>query len=238
MSCGLPTSPRAERYSVGRGGSPSEPCRPLNLGSGGATLGASLSFAQTLLDDLVVEFPRFRLVSKSDDRLSRWIDRCLRGLTFGRQNRYLSEYHTVLGETLFLAPTWQQMDDRARYVLLCHERVHLRQRRRYGNALMAILYLLPIFPVGLALGRARIEWEAYRETLRATAEMYGLAVVEGPELRSRIVARFTGPDYGWMWPFPGTITRWYDCAVEQLRQDPASWSNRCTRSVVSMPEES
>lgn len=162
-------------------------------------------------------FPRFRLVPKQDDRLSHCIDRLLRAVTFGRLNRYLSDYFTVIGDTLFLAPSWDSLDDRARYVLLCHERVHLEQRRRYGTLGMALLYLLPILPIGLALGRARIEWEAYRETLRATAEVYGLEVLDSDEFRMRIIRRFVGPDYGWMWPFPRTIARWYDEALRELR---------------------
>jgi hypothetical protein len=182
---------------------------------------------ERLLADLLVEFPRFRLVPKRDSRLSDVIDRCLRLVTFGRQTRYLTEYHTVLGDTLYLAPIWDSMDERARYVLLCHERVHLRQRRRFGTLGMALIYLLPIFPLGLALGRARLEWEAYRETLRATAEMYGIEAACDPKLRASILGRFIGPDYGWMWPFPSTVGKWYDAWVNCLRNQPAMWSANC-----------
>jgi hypothetical protein len=197
-----------------------------------------LSLTEALLADILVEFPRFRLVPKSGDRLSRVIDRCLRVVTFGLQDRYLREYHTVIGQTLYLAPSWYEMDDRSRYILLCHERVHLRQRCRYGTIGMALLYLLPVFPLGLALGRARMEWDAYKETLRATAELYGLAALEGPALRAKIVERFTGPDYGWMWPFPRTVARWYDCAVEDLRRRPAAWSNGTVPRSEGKTEES
>jgi hypothetical protein len=200
------------------------PLKDPNRTRADVTLARILSHTQRLLADMLVEFPRFRLVPKSGDRLSRIIDQCLRIVTLGLQNRYLTEYHTVIGETLYLAPTWNGMDDPARYVLLCHERIHLRQRRRYGTLGMALLYLLPLLPLGLALGRARIEWEAYRETLRASAEMYGMAAVEQPALRAKIVERFTGPDYGWMWPFPRTVAEWYDCAVKELRRRPATGS--------------
>jgi hypothetical protein len=197
-----------------------------------------LLLSERLLAEILAEFPRFRLVPKSGDWLSRGIDRCLRVVTLGRQDRYLSEYHTVIGHTLFVASTWDEMDDRSRYVLLCHERIHLRQRDRYGTVGMALLYLLPVFPLGLALGRARMEWEAYEETLRATAALYGMDALEGSELRARIVERFTGPDYGWMWPFPRTVARWYDCAVEDLRRRPAAWSNGAVSSSEGMTEES
>jgi hypothetical protein len=172
---------------------------------------------ERILEEILLDFPQFRLVPKRDHKLSRHIDRVLRVLTFGRLNHYLTDYFTVIGDTLFLAPTWEGMDDRARYVLLCHERVHLEQRRRYVTLGMALLYLLPILPVGLALGRARIEWAAYRETLRATAEIYGLEALDSDDFRASIIKRFIGPDYGWMWPFPRTIARWYDEAVSELR---------------------
>ncbi|HEY5959810.1 MAG TPA: hypothetical protein VIV60_24820 [Polyangiaceae bacterium] len=193
--------------------------------TGNASISAALtSYTDRLLADILVEFPRFRLVSKRDSPLSRAIDRCLRLITLGRQNRFLTEYHTVIGETLYLAPSWSVMDDRARYVLLCHERVHLRQRRRFGTVPMALLYLIPILPIGLAIGRAWLEREAYRETLRATAEMYGIEAAAHPALRSSILARFIGPDYGWMWPFPKTVGKWYDCCVDELRGQPATGS--------------
>ena len=108
----------------------------------------------------------------------------------------------MLGDTLYVPDSWDELGPDERAILLRHERVHLRQRRRYGTVGMALIYLLPIFPLGLAYGRARIEWEAYQETLRATLEHKGRTAVRDPLLRDRIVARFTGPAYGWMWPFP------------------------------------
>jgi hypothetical protein len=94
----------------------------------------------------------------------------------------------------------------------------MRQRRRYGMTGMALLYLLPFFPLGLAYGRARLEWEAYEETLRATAEYLGIQAVRSPELRAHLIERFTGPDYGWMWPFPGSVGRWIDAAVRDIER--------------------
>jgi hypothetical protein len=83
---------------------------------------------------------------------------------------------------------------------------------------MAILYLVPFLPLGLAYGRARLEWEAYEETLRATAEHLGIAAARSPALRAQLIERFTGPDYGWMWPFPETVGRWIDEAVRDIER--------------------
>ena len=83
---------------------------------------------------------------------------------------------------------------------------------------MAFVYLVPILPLGLAWGRARIEWEAYKETIRATAEVYGRAAAE--RLRPEIVRRFTSADYGWMWPFPGAVGRWFEGALAEIPPPP------------------
>jgi hypothetical protein len=86
-----------------------------------------------------------------------------------------------------------------------------------GDVIMSFVYLVPFFPLFLAYGRARIEWEAYIETLRATAEVHGVERAEA--LRDSIKQRFVGPDYGWMWPFPRAIDRWFDEAMADIRAE-------------------
>jgi len=162
------------------------------------------------------EFPRFRIVRKRDSLLSRVIDVVLRVLTLGAQREFMTRYHTVLWDTLYVPDQWETTPDISRLITLRHERVHLRQRRRYGDVLMTFLYLVPFFPLGLAYGRARIEWEAYVETIRATAHHRGLAAALAPDLREHIVRQFTSGAYGWMWPFPKVIHRWYDAALADL----------------------
>lgn len=174
-----------------------------------------MQLSEAFQAELRAEFPDFRIVAKRGHTLSRAIDIALRVVTLGGQRHYLTRYHTVIGNTLYVPETWSDLPDLDRVILLRHERVHLRQRRRYGGALMAFLYLVPFFPLGLAYGRARIEWEAYVETLRATAELQGLRALS-PALREQIVRRFTGPDYGWMWPFRTVVERWYDDVVREL----------------------
>jgi hypothetical protein len=172
--------------------------------------------SDAFVEEIRREFPRFRIVAKRGDARSHLIDLALRALTLGAQHEYLTRYHTVLGDTLYVPDRWDDTDDLSRLVTLRHERVHLRQRRRMGTVGMALWYLLPIFPLGLAWGRARIEWEAYEETLRATAELRGMADARSPELRRYLVAQFTSGAYGWMWPFPRTIERWIDDALERI----------------------
>jgi len=147
-----------------------------------------------------VEFPAFRIRKKRESLLQRAIHVVLALLTLGGQRVYLTRYHTVLFGTLWVPDAWDAMSDADRYILLRHERVHLRQRKRMGDLWMSFMYLVPFFPLFFAWGRARIEWEAYVETIRATAEVLGIEAAAN--LRAHIVKRFTGPDYGWMWPFP------------------------------------
>ncbi len=173
------------------------------------------------LRELRAEFPSFRVVPKAGHSLSLAIDRVLKLVTFGGQRHYLTRYHTVLGDTLYVPGSWDSMSDMDRVILLRHERVHLRQRRRLGTLRMALAYLFMFAPLGLAWGRARLEWEAYRETLRATAELRGLDAARNEALKREIVSRFVGPDYGWMWPFRTQVERWYDAALTDIEAEMA-----------------
>jgi hypothetical protein len=166
--------------------------------------------AESYFAALERDFPGLELRRKEDVWHQRWVDVLLRLLTFGRMRTYASDYTTVLLRTIYVPSSWERRSDADRYVTLRHEAVHLRQARRYTPLGMALIYALPFFPVGLAYGRARIEWEAYAETLRAIAEVHGLDAAAAPAQRARIVLQFTSAAYGWMWPFPKTIERWID----------------------------
>jgi hypothetical protein len=176
----------------------------------------STSRHEALLENIRREFPDFAIVEKRRDPLQRAIALLLAGITLGGQRHYLTRYHTVLFGRLYVPDAWARMDDDDRTILLMHERVHLRQRRRMGDLVMGFVYLVPIFPLFLAWGRARIEWEAYVETIRATAELRGLEAARA--LESDIVRRFVGPDYGWMWPFPTTVRRWFAEVIADIER--------------------
>jgi hypothetical protein len=172
---------------------------------------------ERILAELRVEFPRFRILKKRTSLLQRAIHVALAVITFGGQRVYLTHYHTVLFGSLWVPDAWDAMSDDDKYILLRHERIHLRQRARMGDVAMSFVYLVPFFPLFLAYGRARIEWEAYIETLRATAEVYGVPAAEAQ--RPHIKQRFVGPEYGWMWPFPRAIDRWFDEAMADIRAE-------------------
>jgi len=169
-----------------------------------------------LMADLRLQFPRLRVIDKRADAFSRLLDVLVRVATLGGNSAYMTRYVTTLGQTIYLPATWSERSETARVIVMRHEAVHLAQFRRYGRLGMTLIYLFPILPLGLALGRARIEWEAYAETLRATAELEGRDAAHASSLREHIVAQFVGPAYGYMWPFPRTVGRWIDAELGHI----------------------
>jgi hypothetical protein len=171
---------------------------------------------ERLVAALRVEIPGFRIVRKAESRLHRAIDVALRAVTLGRMRAYLDGYQTTIGRTIYVTADWDALDPLQRYVTLRHEAVHLRQFRKLTLPVMALLYIFVPLPLGLAYCRARLEWAAYAETIRAAAETWGAHVPRGAGYRAHIVDQFVGPSYGWMWPFRRTVERWYDRVLASL----------------------
>ena len=170
-----------------------------------------------LVAELRREIPRLRIVRKDRSPLQRAIHHALRALTLGGMRAYLEGYQTTIGSTIYVTADWDARDPDERYVILRHEAVHLRQFRRYTRPGMALLYLLVPLPMGLAWCRARLEQEAYAESVRAAAEVWGPEYPRREAYRRRVIEQFTGPAYGWMWPFPGSLERWYDGVLATLQ---------------------
>jgi hypothetical protein len=171
---------------------------------------------RALVEEIRTEFPGFRLVAKPESALQRMIHVALSILTFGGQRAYLDGYQTTIGQTVYVTRDWDLRPAAERYVTLRHERIHLRQFARFGLVGMALLYLLLPLPLGLAWFRARFEWEAYAESIRAEAEVHGRAAAADARFRERIVCAFTSGAYGWMWPFRRAVESWYDAALRML----------------------
>jgi hypothetical protein len=162
------------------------------------------------------EFPRFRIVRKDQSRFHRAIHYALVGLTLGRMRNYLDSFQTTIGSTVYVTPDWDDLDPDRRYCTLRHEAIHLRQFRTFTLPGMAVLYVLLPLPMGLAWFRAYFEKEAYAESIRAAAEVYGPSYPRSREFRAHIIEQFTGPSYGWMWPFRAGLERWYDRVLASL----------------------
>lgn len=168
------------------------------------------------LVELRAEFPRFQIIKKESSVLSHLISGFLKMITFGGMKEYMTRYYTVIGDRLYVPKGFDHFDPIDVVITLRHERVHLRQRRRFTFLGMTLIYLMLPLPLGLAYGRARIEWEAYSETLQAVYDLLGEEALKDQGRRERIISQFTGPSYGWMWPFKSVLDRWYDEAVAKI----------------------
>ena len=166
------------------------------------------------------EIPGFRIVRKDRSRLHRAIHYALCVLTFGRMRSYLDSFQTTIGRTVYVTADWDDRDETDRYVTLRHEAVHLRQFRTYTLPGMALLYVLLPLPMGLAWFRAHFEKQAYAESIRAAAEVWGPAYPRRAEYRRYVIEQFTGAAYGWMWPFRRDLERWYDQVLASLPAPP------------------
>jgi len=169
-----------------------------------------------LTSALEAEFPGLIILSKGRVWHQGWLGRFLAIITLGKQASYLDSYTTTLGVRRVYTPRcWESLSPAARYVVLRHEREHLRQFRRYTFLGMALLYVLLPLPVGLSYFRYRFERAGYEETIRASREVFGRAHVLEPTFQAGIVRQFTSGSYGWMWPFPRAVRRWVRAVAEE-----------------------
>lgn len=157
--------------------------------------------------DITKEFPSFKIAKKSDNRFMKLLAKLL-----GKQ--FMTSYVTTIGHTVYVPDTWDAWSAVAQCAVLRHERVHMRQARRLTMPVFTALYLLVFFPVGLAYWRARLEMEAYCESLAAFKE-YG-ADYSSDDRKAWLVKQFTTSAYGYMWPFPRVIEGWFKKAMKKL----------------------
>jgi hypothetical protein len=169
-----------------------------------------------LVAEIETEFPGFQVVEKSESLLMRVISVAIWVLTFGQASDFMTGPVTTLGRTVYVPEDWNRKPENYRISTLRHERVHLRQSRAWGFVTFALLYLLAPLPFGLAWFRARFEWEAYEESMRADYELYGKLAIASRDYKEGIVRLFLGPEYGWMWPFRGKVEAWYDDALRRI----------------------
>jgi hypothetical protein len=161
-----------------------------------------------------------RLVPKAQCWHQRAAHHALRWLTLGGQTHYLDRYVTTIGRSIYVPDGWDRRPAEERAEVLLHELVHVRQFRRYGLVPMAVAYLLLPLPLGLSWCRMRLEREAYEETVRLAFARGGRAATDA--LRASVIEQFTGGAYGFMWPFPKAVGRWYDALVERLERSDAA----------------
>jgi len=170
-----------------------------------------MSTVDTYLDEVAAierEFPGFRIVPKDGSTLCKIINVLLLVLTLGK-SKFMAEYITTIGKTIYTPPGWEQKPWVNRWIVLRHEGIHLRQFQRtgmgwfwFGWVVYSIAYIF-ILPFGLTL-RSRWEREAYSESIRCS-QRYGIHVN-----RARIFDQFTGVQYFFMDLRKSKVSAWLD----------------------------
>jgi hypothetical protein len=171
---------------------------------------------EALKAEVKAEFPDFKVVNKHESGLMKVIDVALRVITFGQLKQFMSNFITTVGTTVYVFDGWDDRPVTARMEILRHERVHMRQVRKYGRFLFSVMYLLLPLPTVFAHFRKKFEQEAYEESLRALQEYHGDAVLKDPIVKEQMIAHFTSAQYFWTWPWTKSISGWYDDTVKRL----------------------
>lgn len=167
-----------------------------------------------LCEEVRAEFPGFKIVRKDESALMKAISIALMVVTLGQMRTFMTGFVTTIGQTVYVPSSWDMQGESSRSVVIRHERIHMRQSARYGWLLFSLGYLFFPLPLGFAYVRARLEMEAYAESIRATVEYFGTAAVISPAFQERIVRHFTSAEYGWMLPARTTVKRWVRDAVD------------------------
>lgn len=159
-----------------------------------------------VVSEIEEEFPKFNLVNKENSFLCKIINRFLILITFGKNTNFMTHYVTTIGNTVYVPKDWWfDWDEYRKISILRHERVHLRQQRRYTRPIFSLLYLFFPLPTVFAWFRLQFELEAYTETCMCMYE-YGLNPLK-KENRDWIVDQLTGSSYFWTFPFRNYVER-------------------------------
>ncbi|HUU87037.1 MAG TPA: hypothetical protein VMX17_04700 [Candidatus Glassbacteria bacterium] len=168
------------------------------------------------LEEIESEFPSFEIVEKSNSLFMKIIYYLLLIITLGGQKAFMQSYTTTIGNTVYVSSSWERYSVFSKVSLLRHERIHMRQAKKYGMFLYSFLYLMFPLPVGLAYYRAKFEKKAYEETISFAYAEGGEAYVKRVLFREHIISQFTTGKYFWMWPFRKSVEKWFDKTVDEL----------------------
>jgi len=169
-----------------------------------------------IIFDIQSEFPGFELIEKKNSSLMKVINFVLKLITFGKMKTFMTNFVTTIGKKIYLPLEWENYSLDIKMEILRHERIHLRQTKKYGNFLFSVLYLFFPFPIGMAYFRKKFEQEAYEESLRTIYQIHGKNALKSVHLKERIISFFIDHHYFWMWPFRKSLDVWYDEVVERI----------------------
>lgn len=170
---------------------------------------------EKILVETKTEFSDFCILKKNESSLMKFIDVALKIITMGQMRIFMTGFITTLGQVVYVPEDWDIMTMSNKSVIIRHERVHMRQARKYSRFLFSVLYLFVPLPGGLSYFRKKFEQEAYEESLKAHYEYHGEKAFT-PQLKENIISHFMSSQYFWMWPFRKNLECWYDKFVVKL----------------------
>lgn len=170
-----------------------------------------------LLDELRVEFPAFTTKPKATSFFMKLVNVLLLLLTFGKQKKFMTNFTTTIGSTVYTSSMWEWMDDYSRVIVLRHERVHLRQAKKHGRFVFGFLYLFCPLPLFYANWRTRFEMEAYEESMQALHDYGGNLL--SPSYRDTMLNHFLSAEYGWMCRDRAKVEQWFSSTLERVLRE-------------------
>ena len=162
---------------------------------------------EALLAEIRAEFPGFAIVRKRGQALQSVIAVVLAIVTLGGQRHYLTRYHTVLFGKLYVPDAgtrWTTAPATSSFVTSACTSASAAAWATSSWPSCTSCRSCPCFSRGGARASSG------KRTSRPSARPQSFtASTRRDALEDEIVRRFVGPDYGWMWPFPQTVRRWF-----------------------------
>lgn len=168
------------------------------------------------IEDISLEFPSFKVLKKSESWLMKTIGKLLFIISFGQNKSFMTDFITTIGNTVYVPDSWDSKLEKSRIEVLMHERIHMRQSKKLTPIIYALAYLLFPIPIGFAWARAKLEWEAYTESMRVKSHFSGIQSVKTPEFKEYLFKNFTGSSYMFMMPFKSILEKWYQESIKRL----------------------
>lgn len=171
-----------------------------------------------LLEETKNEFPNFEIIQKNDSKLMVAIDFFLKIVSLGKLKTFMTGFITTIGEKVYVPKGWDSYPASSKAKVIRHEKIHMKQAKKYGRFLFSILYIFLPFPIGIAYFRKKFEQEAYEESLKALYEYNGEKSLT-PKLREETIKHFISSEYFWMWPWKKNVEEWYDSVIEKIKKN-------------------
>lgn len=172
-----------------------------------------------LIAEINREFKSFKIRPKQTSRFMRVINLFLRVITFGKFDSFM-KFTTTVGYTVYTPTNWDEKSEKKKIELLRHERIHLRQRRKWSIILFSLLYLMFPFPVLFAWFRFSFEKEAYEESMRTIFEQDGNSSrLRKASYKEAMTSKLVGPPYFWAWYRKRSVELWFDNFVASLESE-------------------